>query len=135
MKKNLSPQNEAAQSLLSAIVFSLLLSINFSLSTIVFPSANKHIAITRHDKIKQTSHHPPDATPFLCSFHSNTHSKSCLYFPSTLSLLLVFLGLPLIWISSPTFYREVTHDLHIANFNGAFSILIICNRQHLTVNC
>lgn len=107
---------------------------NFLLSTTLLPSASTHIEITCHSKIKQISHvphPPPDATPAPCSSHNNTHLKSCLYSSSTPSLL-VFLGAPLIRMSSPFLHREVIHDLHVVNSNGAFSVLIMCSQKGLT---
>lgn len=107
---------------------------SFFPSTILFPSANKHIPITCHGKIKQTFlvlHPPSDVTPFLCCCHSDIHSKSYLYSPSTPSLLLVFLdsfqsGFHL------HFSTEITHDLQTVDSNGVFSILIMYHQQHLT---
>lgn len=62
---------------------------------------------------------------------TNTHLKSCLYSSSTLSLP-VLLGAPRIRMLSPFLHREITHDLHVVNSSGTFSVLIVCSQKDST---
>lgn len=104
----------------------------FPLSILLLPSAHTYVLIIRPSKIKPIAlapHPPPDATPFLLfsQWHPSEELPVLLIY---VSLLLVFLGAPLIWISSPFLHRAVTHDFPIVNSSSAFSVLIM-QSEHL----